>query len=341
MRVPTSSTAWVRGVTAMFAAEGLDVPALFAAAGLDAAALEDPEARFSIDDVSRLWELAVARSGKPNLGLSRALAAAHANPGLVRWAMLASPTLRDALALMVRYMNVLSNAATAALDEAADGAWFELGHRGGERPVPRQRVEFGMLSMLAQAGWLTGRELQPLAVEFVYPPPPEPAPFVAAFGVLPRFAAGANRMRLAAADLALALPTRDAAMATLHERLVHDELQRLEGERASLQVRRVVAAMLAEAEPRRERVAVALKLSERTLQRRLQAEGTSFQQVVDDTRRELAQQYLRRPAHTLKQVAALLGFEDQSNLQRACRRWFGESPGRYRERFAPGAPPPA
>lgn len=330
----TSSAAWVKGVAEMFTAEGLDVAALFRAAGLDLALLGEPAARLSIDDVSRLWELAVERSGKPHLGLSRALAVAHGNPGVMRYAMLACPTLRAALQLLVRYMNVLSNATTSALTDTAEGGWFALGHQGGERPVPRQRVEFGMLTVLTNCDWLTGRELTALAIDFVYPAPADHRPYQQAFGCPLRFGQPANRVLLRPADLALPLPARDAAMATLHERLVKDELERLEGLSTSHRARRILADALATAEPRREQLAAALKISERTLQRRLQAEGTSFQQLLDDTRRELAQQYLRRPGSSLKQVAAQLGFEDPSNLQRACRRWFGESPGQYRARFS-------
>jgi AraC-like DNA-binding protein len=58
---------------------------------------------------------------------------------------------------------------------------------------------------------------------------------------------------------------------------------------------------------------------------------------VLETRRELAQQYLRRPRHSLRHVADMLGFEDQGNLFRACKRWFGESPATYRARFSGGA----
>ncbi|HKB55160.1 MAG TPA: AraC family transcriptional regulator, partial [Ramlibacter sp.] len=54
----------------------------------------------------------------------------------------------------------------------------------------------------------------------------------------------------------------------------------------------------------------------------------------DDARRELACKYLSEERHTLHQVAGLLGFADQSNFFRACRRWFGEPPGQYRRRLA-------
>ena len=90
---------------------------------------------------------------------------------------------------------------------------------------------------------------------------------------------------------------------------------------------------MSQTEPRREHVAAALKISDRTLQRRLQADGTSFQRLPDDTRRETGQQHLRKPRNSLRHVTELLGFEDPSNLFRACKRWFGESPGRCRARF--------
>ena len=67
-------------------------------------------------------------------------------------------------------------------------------------------------------------------------------------------------------------------------------------------------------------------MSERTLHRRLGAEGTSFQDVLDDTRRELAEQYLSRGDLSLADTTYLLGFNDQSSFFRAYRRWFGTSP---------------
>ena len=339
----TSSSAWVRGVVEMFAAEGIDVPALFRDAGLDIAALHDPAGRFSIDDVSALWEMAVARSGKATLGLSRELALTYGKLGVVGHAMMACPTLLAALQQLVRYMNVVSNAATFSLAPDVDGHWFELGHLGGERPVPRQRVEFGMLTMLGFCSWITGRELQARVVEFVYPAPDDPTPHLEVFGCDVHFGRGANRALLRQDDLELPLSARDPEMAALHARLVEDELERLEGARTSHQVRQLLAERLAHAEPRRKDIADALNISERTFQRRLQAERTSFQQLLDETRRELAQQYLRRPRNSLRHVADLLGFEDQSNLFRACKRWFGESPGTYRARFGvvaekPGRP---
>ena len=98
-------------------------------------------------------------------------------------------------------------------------------------------------------------------------------------------------------------------------------------------VRHEIARLLPQGEPRREDVASLLGLTDRTLQRRLQAEDTSYQQLLDETRRELALQYLGEPRRSLAEVADLLGFVDQSNLFRACRRWFGMPPGQYRQQL--------
>ena len=71
-------------------------------------------------------------------------------------------------------------------------------------------------------------------------------------------------------------------------------------------------------------------MSERTLMRRLQDEGSSYNQLLDATRRELAQRYLRQKNLSLGQITYLLGFADQSNFFRACKRWFDASPSQYR-----------
>ena len=337
----TSSAAWVRGVVEMFAAEGIDVDALFRDARLDATVLDDPAGRFSIDDVSVLWDMAVTRSGKATLGLSPALALTYGKLGVVGHAMMACPTLLAALQQLARSMDLVSSAATFAIVPADDGPWFELGHLGGERPVPRQRVEFGMLTMLGFCSWITGGQVQPRAVEFVYSAPDDATAHRDVFACPVRFGCAANRALLRQCDLALPLSARDPEMAALHARLVDEELERLDGAPTSHRVRQLLAERLAHAEPRRKDIADALRLSDRTFQRRLQAEGTSFQQLLDETRRELAQRYLQRPRHSLRHVADLLGFEDQGNLFRACKRWFGESPSTYRARFSVGAVPAA
>ena len=73
-----------------------------------------------------------------------------------------------------------------------------------------------------------------------------------------------------------------------------------------------------------------------TLQRRLQAEGTSFEKIKDDMRREIAESLLLQPKVSLSQIALMLDYADLSTFSRSCRRWFGESPSVVRKRILAG-----
>jgi len=334
----TSSSAWVKGVADMFASQGVDVPKLFEAAGLDLTLLEKPDARFSADDVTKLWDLAVAWSGKPALGLDRDLASRYVNFDVVGYAMLSSPNLRAGLESFARYLALISDAATFEVQPERRGAWLILGHMGNTLRIPRQRQEYGLLALLMASRWLTRRELRPLAVESIFPEPADFHPYRMAFECPLRFDQPATRMLLATSDLELLIPSRNASMYALHERVMEDRLASLGNARTSYRVSEEIVRRLHQGEPRREDIAASLALTDRTLQRRLHAEKTSYQQLLDEARRELARKYLADEHYSLGQIADLLGFVDQSNFFRAARRWFGMPPGQYRQKLVAAAP---
>ncbi len=82
----------------------------------------------------------------------------------------------------------------------------------------------------------------------------------------------------------------------------------------------------------RNQLAKTLNLSERTLQRRLADEGSSYQQLLNDTRRQLAERYLRDGQLAATEIALLLGYSEPSVFFRAFRQWTGLTPGEYRAR---------
>jgi AraC-like DNA-binding protein len=329
----TSSSAWLEGVLRMFEAEGLDVPSLLRDAGFDPESLLRQNARIPVDEVTVLWQLAVARAGRPTLGLHRGLAATHSKLGTVAHVMACCVDLGEAMDRLARYMPVISDATAFSVQPEARGRWMVMQHTGGSLPIPRQRVEYALLTMLMQCRWLIRREMEPLAIEFAYPAPDDDRPHREAFGCEVRFGAPANRMLLSAADLAMTLPTSHPELGEMQEHLLDDQLDQLGQTTTSTLVCAEIARRLPHGEPRRQDVASGLGLAERTLQRRLQEESVSFQALLDRTRRELAQQYLAQERHTLTDVADLLGFVDSSNFFRACKRWFGLPPAQYRTRL--------
>src|SRR5215475_2296656 len=329
----TTAAIWVRGIAEMLAAEGLNVRALLAEARIDPATLDAPGVRLPSEKISLLWELATERSGNPALGLAQHQVARPASFDVVGYAMMSGADLRDAFERLIRYLLILSDALTITMREEDAGFRVTFILFGGDRPVPRQRIEFIFVTVIGFCRWITGRDVHPLAIELAYPAPSDAAPYRAAFRCPVLFDAPGNSLLFAYADLTTPLPTSNPMLAELHERFAGEYLRHFDRALISYRAREVIIRRLPDGEPRRDQVASELCMSERTLQRRLEDEATSFVQLLDDTRRELAEQYLGRLQLSLAQAAYLLGFADQSSFFRACKRWFDISPGQYRSQL--------
>ena len=330
----TSSAAWLRGVVEALGSAGLDVAALCAEAGIALAPAAAAGTACPTEKLSLLWQLAAARSGNPAIALVAPRVIRPANFEVVGYAMMSSPTLRAALERLVRYLRILSDAATVVLTEGTDTCRLTLDLYGGARPVPRQRYEFDLLTFLSFCSWIIGREWRPLVVELTHAAPADGRAHALAFQCGLRFDAPSNGFVLARSDLDLPLPAANPQMADLHDQFAGARIEQLDKARTRHKVRDLIIRRLPDGEPRREAIAQALHMTERTLQRRCQEEGTSFQQVMDDTRRELAERYLAQHHLSLAEASYLLGFAGQGNFTRACRRWFGLTPGQYRARAA-------
>jgi AraC-like DNA-binding protein len=104
-------------------------------------------------------------------------------------------------------------------------------------------------------------------------------------------------------------------------------------------VRRAIAESLRDGEPSLSRVAKKLAMSPRSLQRQLQEYGMKFKKIVNDTRRQSAQIYLKDRKNSLTEIAFLLGYSEASAFNRAFKRWTGLTPSGYRYRSASGMAP--
>jgi AraC-like DNA-binding protein len=329
----TTSAIWVKGIGEMLAAENLESGVLFWEAGIDPAALNAPGARVQTEKVSRLWELAAERSGNPSIGLAQHQVPRPGSFDVVGYAMMSCADLRSAFERLIRYLLILSDAFTMTMDDESEGYRIKFVLFGGDRPVPRQRIDFIVVTLIGFCRWMSRRNVRPLAIELPYPPPLDPAPYRAAFDCPVVFNAPGNSILLSRSDMTAPLPTSNPQVAELHERFAGEYLRRFDHVQTSYRAREVIIRRLPDGEPRRDDIAEELHMSERTLQRRLEEEETSFVELLDATRRELAEQYLGRLQLSLAQTAYLLGFSDQSCFFRACKRWFSASPGQYRSQL--------
>src|SRR5262249_14210721 len=161
-------------------------------------------------------------------------------------------------------------------------------------------------------------DLHPAEVAFSHPAPSDARPYQEAFRCPVTFNAPVTSLFYGREEVLEPLSTSTPVLAELHDRYAGEYLERFDRGQTSDRVREEILGRLPDGEPSRARIARQLCMSERTLQRRLEEEGSSFQQLLSDTRRELAEQYLNRLHLSLGQAAYLLGFSEQSSFFRAC-----------------------
>jgi AraC-like DNA-binding protein len=213
-------------------------------------------------------------------------------------------------------------------------------------PGARHLSESVMAGIRGFANWLASGELPVLAVAFTHPALPDVTAddYVQLFGAPVRFGADVTQASFPAEVLDTRVSNADTS---LFDALARTAEQRLAARQHEAQdapivaaVRERIRAQLMHGRAQLPQIAQALGLSARTLQRRLGAQDSSFTGLLDTTRRELAEQYLRDPRLSLTEIAFLLGFGQQSDFNHAFRSWFDTAPAAWRATHA-AAPPPA
>lgn len=334
METSTLNT-WAIALVRALEARGLDARGLLAQAGLDAALLREPNGRSPVSAMSRLWRLAVDATGDPCLGLKVASYVQPATFHSLGLALLASENLEDALQRSARFSRIVSNAVDVQLQPHAQGIKQRVNWRAEGAPV-EEAIDLMMASTLKMGLILLGldaRDEHPIELRLRRAATPEMREqFQAVFRCPITFEAEENSLWIPREWIEQPLPMANALLARQNDQVVMDYLARFDGARISEKVRAELISRLPAGEPSRAEIAAALKLSEKTLQRRLQEEHTRYQQVLDEVRRDLAQQYLREGPVSVCEVTFRLGFSDQSSFTRAFRRWTGVTPGEYRGR---------
>jgi AraC-like DNA-binding protein len=313
-------------------AHGAQTADILPAVGLDEAAIAAPEARVSQAVAHHVWESVAARLGDDALGLHFAercdLEAFH----VVGHIAAHSPTLGEAFTRLVAYSRILHDSGRVEVERDAAEVRIYPGCRGLPHVWPRHIAEFSAATVVVLGRAITGKSFGALAVAFRHERPARASEHLRIFGVEPLFAQPETVVTLDAASCALPVVDAKTGMRTYLEAYAREILARLPTDDGlSARVRRAVATALPSGIPDADAVASQLGLGARTLQRRLRAEGSTFQALVDDVRREYAEAYLRDPSLSIAEIGFLLGFADPSNFHRAFRRWTGRTPAALRE----------
>lgn len=305
---------------------GLDADALFARAGVDSRLFQQPGARVRSDAVNRVWRDAETAVGDDCLGLEVGRRTHPSVADALGYAWLASATLREGMMRLARYMHIFAGIARVGFRDCANGA--ELVYGPATLPAGRHDSFFSAVAAYCRAS--RGDAFRPLAVALVRQAPRDASRHAALFGCRVAFGAPESVMQIHHADLDARLPTGNAEVAAMTERILEKLLARHDRDDVVARTRARILDALPSGSPSEESIARALALSQRTLQRRLAGAGTSFGGVLDTTRRDLAFHHLANPARQISEVAYLLGFAEAASFNRAFRRWTGLTPTAYR-----------
>lgn len=296
--------------------------------GLSLALLADPDQRIPAESVVRLLELAAKACGDEQLGLRMAQARQLSDFGMVSLLISHQPTLRDALQTLIDYRHLINDSLALKMEEVGHQVILREEVISGQPAQQASELAMGVLMRLCSG--VLGPAWRPSYVCFTHAMPRETVLHQRFFRCPVHFDSEFNALVCEADDLAVPNPAAAPALAHYAQRLV-DTLPSLPEPSTVQEVRKAIYLMLASGQATTSYVAQTLGLSVRTMQRRLDAAGIDFSQLVNEVRTDLVQRYLDNPRHSLGTISQMLGYSAPSAFTRWFGAQFGSSPQRWRE----------
>lgn len=302
-------------------------------AGLPADTLQNTQNMLPLADALRLFLSILVRTGDSGLGFEVGRRVRARSYQVLGYAILASATVREAIERLTHFEKLAGNLGSSELRIDGDAARLQW-----LCPLEGEPARF--LSEAAITGWVTFvRQLlldapTPRRVCFRHSAPQDVRRYEAFFLCPVEFEATFDGVEFDREHLQLPLQSADPGLSELMQREASVQLADYDAQTNLIAaVRQQIYLLLLEGEPGIEKVAQRLGLAERTLQARLRKQGFSFQQLVENLRRTLADIYLMDRRLSLTDISMLLGFSEQSSFTRAFRRWHGESPAQARQQM--------
>lgn len=326
MAGPLIRSAILDGAAELIRAHGARPAQIARVCGLPAAALHDPDLLVHAVAVLRFFEAAAAACRMPTWGLAMARGARLAALIGPLWILLRNArTVGRMCEELADNFDLYSDAALVGVERIKGGALLSWSTTAGQHDSEIQMAGFSLSVLAGEIRSHLHRDWMPAAVLFRHARPTEAlALYHASFGADLRFNQDRNALMLDAATLEAPLRARGSAARALASRVVRLEEDRLEKDLAR-SVESVVRSLMPYAPCTVGEVSHALDLAPRTLQVRLQRQGTSFIHIRDAVRADLAAKYLRHSELSAAHIAEILGYADPTSFSRSFRRWNGQS----------------
>ena len=300
--------------------------------GLNPELMHQKGKRYPIRKTEELWAEAETRIPDPCFGLDAAECWHPSHLGILGYAMLGAASLRTTLEQLIRFHRVVSDNRFVDLEIDSGARTLILTIRVVKNislSACREDATMALIMAILQLNYQ--QELVPAGVSFRHPSPGCAARYDRLFNTRVQFNAPQTCLLLPLDVAQSHLSSSNRDLSTLGEQLMTDYLARLDDEQQIEQIKKLIVRRLPTGDAQLENIAQDLSMSTRTLQRQLGRQGTSFVQLLNQTRKELAQAYVRDRGRNLTDIAYLLGFSELSTFSRSFKRWTGKSPSRYRQ----------
>jgi AraC-like DNA-binding protein len=318
-----------RALVEACAHRNVDVDALLAAVGLDRSQLDDHDARIPTDKARALWQRAYEVAGDPNLALHAVEALPYGAYRVLDFIASSAATVGEVFSKVSDYFPLVNT--TVALPIAVGDAEVGVGivPAPGSPAVSRPYAEYTLAACYLRIRNAVG-DFDPMRVEFSHETPADTSEHERIFRSPVLFRCRETRLVLSRSVWDQPNTHPDPELCAVLEEHARRLLSEVPRGGFGEEVRKTTLAQLRGGTPTLAHVAQQLGMSGRTLQRRLEEEGTSFAELLDELRRGTAQAYLADPQVSIGEVSYLLGFSEQSAFQRAFKRWTGLTPRGFR-----------
>jgi AraC-like DNA-binding protein len=306
--------------------KGADVDALLEKSGLSRHQIEDPNARVDVSKQIKFLNLVADAIDDDLLGVHLAQTFDLRRIGLLYYVLASSNTLHEALRRVARYSSIANDAIRLTLHERADTALvFE--YVGVPRRSDRHQIEFWVTGLIRACRQISHRQLTAKRVSFVHrrKVTPELRTF---FGGEVKFGARADQAIFSSSVGNAAVVSGDPHLNELLLGYCEEALGRQRPRQSSFAhtVENAIVVLLPHGRAHANEVARKLGIGQRTLARRLAAEGLTFSGVLQHLRQDLAKRHLNDKDLSISKIAWLLGYQDASAFTHAFRRWTGRAP---------------
>jgi AraC-like DNA-binding protein len=329
--IPSATGGIARLAYARAKEAGIALPPLLSQSGLTVAQIEDPHLRLKAKGQIAFLGLVADALRDDLLGFHLAHNFDLREIGLLYYVMASSEMLEEALRRVERYSRIVNEGISVEL-HIGKNTTIRLKYVGVERHSDRHQVEFWLTTIIRACRQLTSRRLVPSRIRILHRQKGERPQLEAFFGCKVEFSAGADEIILPDGIGQVPISSADPYLNELLIDYCEEALSRRKASRGSLRpdLENAITLSLPHGKAHVGEVSRRLGLSQRTLARRLSAEGLTFTGVLDDLKIDLAKRYLQDEDLTISEIAWLLGYREVSALTHAFDRWFGKTPREMR-----------